>query len=96
MELRKISIIDLRTGDNQIRIKNGDIEKTVFRSRFVQYEYLVMSSGLTNTHTTFMNIMNVIFIEYLGVFNLVFMDNILVFSKMKRHPLNILGRCLMF
>ena len=78
---KKFSKIGLRIGYNRIRIKESDIVKTACRSRFGHYEYLVMSFGLTNVPATYMNPMNTIFKEYLGVSTLVFMHDILVLSK---------------
>ena len=76
---KKFSEIDLKIGCNEIRGKDSDIKKT-FHNRFGHYEYLVIPLGLTNAPDTFMNIMNIICKEYLGVLTLVFMNDILVYS----------------
>jgi hypothetical protein len=73
--------IDLRSSYHQIKIRKEDIPKTAFPTRYGLYEYLVMSFGLTNAPTHFMYLMNSIFMEELDKFVMVFIDNILVFSK---------------
>ena len=71
------SKIDLKTGYNEINIKEGDIEKTTFCSCFDYHESLVLPIGLINAPSMFINLMNTIFREYLEVFTL----DILVYSK---------------
>jgi hypothetical protein len=74
--------IDLRSGYHQLRIQESDIPKTAFRTRYGLYEYTVMSIGLINTPAYFMYLMSKVFMEYLDRFVIVFIDDILVFSKM--------------
>jgi hypothetical protein len=78
------SKIDLHSGYHQIKIREEDIPKTAFSTRYGLYKYLVMSFGLTNTPAHFMNLMNSIFMEELDKFVVVFIDDILVFSKSKK------------
>ena len=78
------SKIDLRSGYNQIWVQNEDIPKTAFRTRFVHYEYIVMSFGLTNAPPIFMDYMNRIFQPYLDKFVIVFIDDILVYSRIEK------------
>jgi hypothetical protein len=75
------SMIDLRSGYHQLKIRECDIPKTAFVSRYVLYEYMVMSFGLTNALTYFMYLMNKVFMEYLDKFVVVFIDDILVYSR---------------
>jgi hypothetical protein len=75
------SKIDLRSGYFQLKIRPEDIPKTAFRTRYGLFEYTVVSFGLTNAPATFMNLMNKVFMEYLDKFVVVFIDDILVFSK---------------
>jgi hypothetical protein len=75
------SKIDLRFGYHQIRIRDEDIPKTTYSTRYRLYEYLVMSFGLTNSPTHFMYLMNSVFMPELDKFVMVFIDDILVYSK---------------
>jgi hypothetical protein len=80
-KVKVFSKIDLRLGYHQIKIRPQDISKTTFSTRYGLYEYLVMSFSLTNAPAYFLYLMNSVFMLELDKFVIVFIDDILVYSK---------------
>jgi hypothetical protein len=75
------SKIDLHSGYHQIKIRPKNIPKTAFSTRYGLYEYLIMSFGLTNAHVHFTYLINSVFMSELDKFIMVFIDDILIYSK---------------
>ncbi|GKF06899.1 putative reverse transcriptase domain-containing protein, partial [Tanacetum coccineum] len=80
---RYFSKIDIHSGYHQLRVHGEDIPKTAFRMRYGHFEFTVMPFGLTNAPTVFMNLINRVCKPYLDKFFIMFIDDILIYSKSK-------------
>lgn len=84
------SKIDLKTGYHQLQIQEVDIHRTTFRTCYGHYEFTVIPFGLTNAPSVFMSLMNGVFRTYLDQCVIVFLDDILIYSKtMEEHEVHL-------
>ena len=83
--VRVYSKIDIRTGYHQLRVREVDILKTTFRMRHRHFEFIIMPFGLTNAPVAFIDLMHRVFQPYLDQFVVVFMDDILIYSKSEEY-----------
>ena len=86
--VKVFSQLDLATGFHQLRVAEDSIPLTAFRTRYGSFEWLVMPFGLTNAPAFFVDLMNRVFWEYLDMFLLVFIDDILIYSKSEAEHAN--------
>ena len=80
--------LDLKEAYNLVRVKEGDEWKTAFRTPFGHFEYLVMPFGLTNAPSIFQSMMDKIFRDLIGVYVVVYLDDILIFSENEEEHAN--------
>uniref|UniRef100_A0A1S3ZXE4 RNA-directed DNA polymerase homolog n=1 Tax=Nicotiana tabacum TaxID=4097 RepID=A0A1S3ZXE4_TOBAC len=73
--------IDLKSRNHQLKIWDSDVPKTNLRARYGHYEFLVISFSLSNSPTAFMDLINMVFRAYIDVFVIVFIDDILIYSR---------------